>query len=81
MKLSTCAGGFCGSGRKSRPSSAPGSVRRSAEALLQRMQDKVDGLCTERDRLVRESRLTAEGRRTYAGTGKVIIGTPAARRV
>jgi hypothetical protein len=53
----------------------------SAEALLQRMQDKVDGLCQERDRLVGESRLTAEGRRTYAGTGKVILGTPASRRV
>jgi hypothetical protein len=47
----------------------------SAEALLQRMQDKVDGLCQERDRLV------GEGRRKYAGTDKVILGTPAARRV
>jgi hypothetical protein len=47
----------------------------SAEALLQRMQDKVDGLCDERDRLVGESR------RKYAGTDKVINGTPAARRV
>ena len=46
----------------------------SAEALLQRMQDKVDGLCVERDRLVGESR------RKYAGTTKVINGTPAARR-
>jgi hypothetical protein len=53
----------------------------SAEALLQRMQDKVDGLCQERDRLVGESRRTAEGRRTYAGIGKVILGTPASRRV
>ena len=35
----------------------------SAEALLQRMQDKVDGLCQERDRLVGETRRTAEGRR------------------
>ena len=52
----------------------------SAEALLQRMQDKVDGLCQERDRLVGESRLSQEGRRTYAGTTKVILGTPAARR-
>lgn len=47
----------------------------SAEALLQRMQDKVDGLCVERDRLV------GEGRRKYADTNKVINGTPAARRV
>jgi hypothetical protein len=47
----------------------------SAEALLQRMQDKVDGLCVERDRLV------GEGRRKYPGTDKVINGTPAARRV
>jgi hypothetical protein len=39
------------------------------------MQDKVDGLCEERDRLVGESR------RKYAGTDKVITGTPAARRV
>jgi hypothetical protein len=47
----------------------------SAEALLQRMQDKVDGLCQERDRLV------GEGRRKYAGTDKVINGTPSTRRV
>jgi hypothetical protein len=46
----------------------------SADALLQRMQDKVDGLCVERDRLVGESR------RKYAGTNKVINGTPATRR-
>ncbi len=52
-----------------------------AEALLQRMQDKVDGLCQERDRLVGESRMAAKGRRTYAGTDKVILGTPASRRV
>ena len=46
----------------------------SAEALLQRMQDKVDTLCIERDRMV------GEARRTYPGTNKVINGTPAARR-
>jgi hypothetical protein len=51
----------------------------TADALLQRMQDKVDGLCVERDRLVGENRLA--GRRKYAGTDKVILGTPAARRV
>jgi hypothetical protein len=53
----------------------------SAEALLQRMQDKVDSLCQERDRLVGESRLVTKDRRIYAGTSKVILGTPAARRV
>lgn len=53
----------------------------SAEALLQRMQDKVDGLCQEPDRLIGESRLATKGQRTYAGTGKVILGTPAARRI
>jgi hypothetical protein len=51
----------------------------SADALLQRMQEKVDGLCLERDRLVGENRLA--DRRKYAGTDKVILGTPAARRV
>jgi hypothetical protein len=34
----------------------------SAKALLQRMQEKVDDLCRERNRLVGESRLTGEGR-------------------
>ena len=29
----------------------------AADTLLQRMQDKVDGLCVERDRLVGENRL------------------------
>jgi hypothetical protein len=47
----------------------------AADGLLQRMQDKVDGLCQERDRLVGESR------RKYPGTDKVINGTPATRRV
>jgi hypothetical protein len=51
----------------------------AADTLLQRMQDKVDGLCVERDRLVGANRLA--GRRKYAGTDKVISGTPAARRV
>jgi hypothetical protein len=50
-----------------------------ADALLQRMQDKVDGLCVERDRLVGENRLA--GRKKYAGTDKITLGTPAARRV
>jgi hypothetical protein len=48
----------------------------SAEALLQRMQDKVDGLCVERERLVGEER---PKRPNYA-SGKVING-PAARRL
>jgi hypothetical protein len=43
------------------------------------MQDKVDALCVERDRLVGENRLA--GRRKYPGTNKVINGPPAARRV
>lgn len=47
----------------------------SADALLVRMQDKTDTLVTERDRLI------GEGRRRYLGTNKVIIGTPAARRM
>jgi hypothetical protein len=47
----------------------------SAEAMLARMQDKVDGLCVERDRLV------GLERRKYPGTNKVINGTPAARRM
>jgi hypothetical protein len=51
----------------------------AADALLQRMQDKVDALCVERDRLVGENRLA--GRRKYPGTNKVINGPPAARRV
>jgi hypothetical protein len=47
----------------------------SAAALLERMQDNVDGLVAERDRLI------GEQRRKYPGTNKVINGTPAARRV
>jgi hypothetical protein len=56
-----------------------GSSTAAADALLQRMRDKVDGLCVERDRRVGESRLA--GRRKYTGTDKIILGTPAARRV
>lgn len=40
----------------------------SAEALLERMQTKVDELCAERDRLVGDTRVK------YAGTNKVIRG-------
>jgi hypothetical protein len=40
----------------------------SAEALLGRMQDRVDELCIERDRQVGETRVK------YAGTNKVIRG-------
>lgn len=40
----------------------------SAEALLERMQAKVDELCVERDRQVGETRVK------YAGTNKVIRG-------
>jgi hypothetical protein len=47
----------------------------SAEALLARMQEKVDSLCAERERLNGEERLK---RPTYA-SGKVING-PTARR-
>ncbi|MDB5616032.1 hypothetical protein [Tardiphaga sp.] len=47
----------------------------SADALLARMQEKVDGLCTERERLNGEERLK---RPTYA-SGKVING-PTVRR-
>jgi hypothetical protein len=43
--------------------------------MLTRMQDKVHGLVTERDRLV------GLERRKYPGTNKVINGTPAARRM
>lgn len=45
----------------------------SAEALLARMLDKVDGLAAERDRLA------GDERRRYA-SGKAINGTPASRR-
>jgi hypothetical protein len=42
----------------------------SAETLLQRMLDKIDGLCGQRDRLK-----AAEPQKTYPGTTKVIRGT------
>ena len=45
----------------------------SAEELLARMLAKVDGLCAERDRQVREQRVK------YPGTDKVING-PIERR-
>lgn len=43
-----------------------------AEALLQRMQARVDQLCEERDQKRGEQRLE---RKTYLGTTKVIRGT------
>jgi hypothetical protein len=46
----------------------------SAEALLARMREKVDGLCAQRDKLVVDQRLK------YPGTDKVIKGTPGMRR-
>jgi len=46
---------------------------KSAEELLARMQAKVDELCVERDRQVREQRVK------YPGTDKVING-PIERR-
>jgi hypothetical protein len=46
----------------------------SAEAMLARMREKVDGLVTERDRL------NGKERQKYPGTNKVIHGTPAQRR-
>lgn len=46
----------------------------SAQMLLARMQDKVDGLMAERDRL------RDEARRKYPGTNKAIYGTPSSRR-
>jgi hypothetical protein len=52
----------------------------AADALLHRMQNKVDALCQERGRLLGEIRLTS-GPRKYHGTNKVILGTPASRRV
>jgi hypothetical protein len=50
-----------------------GVSTKSAEELLERMQGKVDGLCAERDRQVREQRVK------YPGTDKVING-PIERR-
>lgn len=49
---------------------------RSAEALLSRMQDKVDQLCLKRDELLWDDK---QARPTYS-SGKRIYGTPAARR-
>jgi hypothetical protein len=46
----------------------------SAEELLARMLSKVDDLCSERDRQVREQRVK------YPGTDKAIIG-PIERRI
>jgi hypothetical protein len=54
-----------------------GIATASAEALLERMQAKVDGLCEERDRLLGEQRLSAK---SYP-SGKRINGTPAHRRM
>jgi len=48
----------------------------SAEALLQRMESKIDNLCGERDRLVKQEKLKGP---TYA-SGKRVVGTPARRR-
>jgi hypothetical protein len=45
-----------------------GISTKSAEELLARMLAKVDGLCSERDRLVGESR------RKYDGKNKFILG-------
>ena len=45
-----------------------GISTKPAEELLARMLAKVDGLCTERDRLVGESR------RKYDGKDKFILG-------
>jgi hypothetical protein len=47
-----------------------------AEALLQRMLDKIDALCADRDRMKAE----AKQGRTYA-SGKRIHETPAHRRM
>ncbi|SNT12355.1 hypothetical protein SAMN05216374_2793 [Tardiphaga sp. OK246] len=49
----------------------------SAAPLLGRMQDKVDALCEERDRLNGEERLK---QRSYA-SGKPIRGVPDQRRM
>jgi hypothetical protein len=50
-----------------------GISTQSAEALLERMLTKVDGLCTERDRQIREQKVK------YPGTNKTING-PSERR-
>jgi len=54
-----------------------GIATASAEALLERMQVKVDGLVETRDRLKREAKLDEP---TYS-SGKRILGTPAHRRM
>jgi hypothetical protein len=51
-----------------------GIPTKSAEQLLARMLSKVDDLCIERDRQVREQRVK------YPGTDKAIIG-PIERRI
>jgi hypothetical protein len=43
-----------------------GIPTRSADALLERMQTKVDGLCAERDHQLKEQRLQ------FSGTDKVV---------
>ena len=48
-----------------------GIPTKSAEALLEPMLAKVDGLCGERDRLV------GEQRRKYPGTNNKVINGPA----
>jgi hypothetical protein len=63
-----------GSGRKSSSFTVPGYTL-TAEALSARMQASVDNLCAQRDKLIGEKRLK------YPGTGKVIKGTPATRRL
>jgi hypothetical protein len=50
-----------------------GIATKSADELMERMQAKVDGLCTERDPQV------GEQRKKYPGTNKVING-PIERR-
>jgi hypothetical protein len=50
-----------------------GIPTKSAEELLERMLTKVDGLCAERDRHVKERRVT------YPGTDKAIKGAIARR--
>ncbi|MBB4427861.1 hypothetical protein GGD66_006444 [Bradyrhizobium sp. CIR48] len=53
-----------------------GIATASAEALLGRMQAKVDDLCDQRDRLKSE-----ETRRPSYASGKSLKGTPAHRRI
>jgi hypothetical protein len=49
----------------------------SAEALLERMLTKVDGLVEQRDRLKAEAKLES----TAYASGKRIVGTSAHRRI